>query len=139
MTIPGAVQKIQSNPYREAIDSADLAGYMDAMQQERENRAAAKRRRERKRYFAVQKVTGVAMLIFTAAAVKILNGDATVALITVPLGLSLLLSHEMLIINRYYWKHQEETERGSDNAVYHRRNEVQRGQHGKNCGCKEMV
>ena len=52
------------------------------------------------------------MLIFTAAAVKILNGDATVALITVPLGLSLLLSREMLIINRYYWKHQEETERG---------------------------
>ena len=31
MTIPGAVQKIQSNPYREAIDSAYLAGYMDAM------------------------------------------------------------------------------------------------------------
>lgn len=112
MTIPGAVQKIQSNPYREAIDSAYLVGYMDAVQQERKKRTAARRRRERKRYFAMQKITGVAMLIFTAAAVKALEGDATIALITVPLGLSLLLSREMLIINRYYWKHQEETERG---------------------------
>nr|WP_318682700.1 hypothetical protein [uncultured Acetatifactor sp.] len=111
MTIPGAVQKIQSNPYREAIDSAYLAGYMDAMQQERKKRTAARRRRERKRYFAMQKITGVAMLIFTAAAVKALEGDATIALITVPLGLSLLLSREMLIINRYYWKCQGETEK----------------------------
>lgn len=107
-----AVQKITGSPYKEEIARAYTAGYMDAMNREREKRKAARRQRERKRYFAVQKVTGVAMLIFTAAAVKILDGDATVVLITVPLGLSLLLSREMLIINRYYWKHQEETERG---------------------------
>lgn len=90
MTIPGAVQKIQSNPYREAIDSAYLAGYMDAM----------------------QKLNGVALLIFTAVAIKILEGDATIAFITVPLGLSMLLSKEMLIINKYYWKCEEKSERG---------------------------
>lgn len=114
MMITGAVQKIQSNPYKETIDGAYIAGYMDAMQQERRKRTAARRRRERKRYFAMQKITGVFMLIFTAAAVKALDGDATIALFTVPLGLSLLLSREMLIINKYYWKCQEETEKAAE-------------------------
>ena len=48
----------------------------------------------------------------TAVAIKILEGDATIAFITVPLGLSMLLSKEMLIINKYYWKCEEKAERG---------------------------
>lgn len=40
------------------------------------------------------------------------GGDATIAFITVPLGLSMLLSKEMLIINKYYWKCEEKAERG---------------------------
>lgn len=106
-----AVQKIMGSPYKEVIDAAYMAGYMDAMNREREKRKEAKRRRERKKYFAMQKLSGVAMLILTAAAVKALNGDATIAIITIPLGLSLLLSREMLIVNKYYWKYQEETEK----------------------------
>lgn len=66
--------------------------------------------RERKKYFAMQKLNGVALLIFTAVAIKILEGDATIAFITVPLGLSMLLSKEMLIINKYYWKCEEKAE-----------------------------
>lgn len=73
---------------------------------------AARERRERKKYFAMQKLNGVALLIFTAVAIKILEGDATIAFITVPLGLSMLLSKEMLIINKYYWKCEEKAERG---------------------------
>ena len=60
----------------------------------------------------MQKLNGVALLIFTAVAIKILEGDATIAFITVPLGLSMLLSKEMLIINKYYWKCEEKSERG---------------------------
>lgn len=59
----------------------------------------------------MQKLNGVALLIFTAVAIKILEGDATIAFITVPLGLSMLLSKEMLIINKYYWKCEEKAEK----------------------------
>jgi hypothetical protein len=89
-----------------------MIGYTDAMNQERSHRRAARERRERKKYFAMQKLNGVALLIFTAVAIKILEGDATIAFITVPLGLSMLLSKEMLVINKYYWRCEEKAERG---------------------------
>nr|DAM21524.1 MAG TPA: hypothetical protein [Caudoviricetes sp.] len=106
-----AVQKIseQNSPYKAMLDRAYMIGYTDAMNQERSHRRAARERRER---FAMQKLNGVALLIFTAVAIKILEGDATIAFITVPLGLSMLLSKEMLIINKYYWKCEEKAERG---------------------------
>ena len=105
-----AVQKIseQNSPYKAMLDRAYMIGYTDAMNQERSHRRAARERRERKKYFAMQKLNGVALLIF----IKILEGDATIAFITVPLGLSMLLSKEMLIINKYYWKCEEKAERG---------------------------
>lgn len=104
-----AVQKIseQNSPYKAMLDRAYMIGYTDAMNQERSHRRAARERRERKKYFAMQKLNGVALLIFTAVAIKILEGNATIAFITVPLGLSMLLSKEMLIINKYYWKCEE--------------------------------
>jgi hypothetical protein len=106
-----AVQKIseQNSPYKAMLDRAYMIGYTDAMNQERSRRRAARERRERKKYFAMQKLNGVALLIFTAVAIKILEGDAT---ITVPLGLSMLLSKEMLVINKYYWRCEEKAERG---------------------------
>ena len=109
-----AVQKIseQNSPYKAMLDRAYMIGYTDAMNQERSYRRAARERRERKKYFAMQKLNGVALLIFTAVAIKILEGDATIAFITVPLGLSMLLSKEMLIINKYYWKCEEKADRG---------------------------
>ena len=103
-----AVERIQENPYKETIDRAYMAGYMAALNEERGKRREARKRKERKKYFAMQKLTGVAMLIFTAVVVKILDGDGTIAILTIPLGLSLLLSREMLIVNRYYWKCEEE-------------------------------
>lgn len=116
-----AVPKMQIVPgsqYKEMIDKAYMAGYTDAMTQERERKKEAKRRRERKKYFAVQKITGVAMFAFTAVAAKLLDGDITIAFITIPLGLCLLLSREMLIINKYYWKCNE-AEREGGNVIYH--------------------
>lgn len=108
-----AVQKIseQNHQYKTTLDRAYMIGYTDAMNRERSRRRAARERRERKKYFAMQKLNGVALLIFTAVAIKILEGDATIAFITVPLGLSMLLSKEMLIINKYYWKCEEKAER----------------------------
>ncbi len=102
-----AAEKHQDSQYNEALARAYRAGYMAAVNQEKKRWREAKQRRERKKYFAVQKAMGVAILIFTAAAVKAFEGDATVALLTIPLAISLLLSKEMLIINKYYWQCEE--------------------------------
>lgn len=64
----------------------------------------ARKRRKRKRYFLTQKLYGVAMLILTAVSVKLLDGDITVAFILVPMGIVLITSKEMLIVNEYFWE-----------------------------------
>lgn len=103
-----AVEKIQASPYKENLNGAYMAGYMAALTEERGKRRMARQKRERKKYFAMQKVTGVVVLVFTAVAVKVLDGDATIAFLTIPLGLSMLLSREMLIVNSYYCNCEEE-------------------------------
>ncbi len=105
MTQAAAVQL--ETVYTDELGRAYMAGYMDALNNERGKRKEAKRRIERKRYFAMQKLTGIAVLVFTALAVKVLDGDATIAFLTIPLGLALLTSKEMLIVNKYYWKSEE--------------------------------
>lgn len=71
-----AVQKIseQNSLYKATLDRAYMIGYTDAINQDRSRRRAARERRERKKYFAMQKLNGVALLIFTAVAIKILEG-----------------------------------------------------------------
>ena len=64
----------------------------------------ARERKKRKRYFLTQKLYGVAMLILTAVSVKLLEGDITVAFILVPMGIVLITSKEMLIVNEYFWE-----------------------------------
>lgn len=74
-----AVQKIseQNSPYKAMLDRAYMIGYTDAMNQERSHRRAARERRERKKYFAMQKLNGVALLIFTAVASNGVQGVQT--------------------------------------------------------------
>lgn len=93
--------------HTDELGRAYMAGYMDALNNERGKRKEAKRRIERKRYFAMQKLTGIVILAFTALAVKVLDGDATIAFLTIPLGIALLTSKEMLIANKYYWRTKE--------------------------------
>ena len=56
------------------------------------------------------------MLAITVLAVWATEGDITIAFITVPLGLTCLISKEMLIMNDFYWqeeraKHESRTNR----------------------------
>lgn len=74
---------------------------------ERHRRRREKLRRQRRWYFIKQKLTGIAVLAFTAFAVWLLDGDATIAVLTVPLGLYLVFSREMLITNNFYWQTKE--------------------------------
>lgn len=98
---------------RTAVTAAYRRGYADALEDMRKRQREKKRRRQ---YFIIQKLNGVALLAFTALAVYILEGDATIAIFTVPLALHLICSREMCIVNGYYWemKEREEHESGID-------------------------
>jgi uncharacterized membrane protein YgcG len=108
--------------YREQEDSY-IKGYADALEDMRRWRQARRQReqeRQAKRwYFFKQKALGVATLIFTVLAVWALEGDATIALITVPLGLALIFSREKLIVNNYYFEMEERKTNGRKNDTAH--------------------
>ena len=86
---------------RTAVAAAYRRGYADALEDMRQRQREKKRRRQ---YFIIQKLNGVALLAFTALAVYILEGDATIAIFTVPLALYMIFSREMCIVNNYYWE-----------------------------------
>lgn len=79
-------------------------GYMDAMRRKNERE---RERRRRKQYFIKQKAAGALLLAMTVVAVPAMDGDATIALITIPLGVLLLFSREMWINNEYYREVEE--------------------------------
>lgn len=94
----------ENRAIRALQEAAYIKGYMTAELRERERRKKARERRKRKRYFLTQKLYGVAMLILTAVSVKLLEGDITVAFVTVPMRIVLITSKEMLIVNEYFWE-----------------------------------
>ena len=96
--------------YREYGDSY-INGYADALADMRRwqqtRRQQEWERQARRWYFLKQRALGAAVLVFTVLAVWILEGDATIALITVPLGLALVFSKQMLVVNEYYFRTEE--------------------------------
>lgn len=88
---------IHGEEYRNGYEYAQ----MRRRQQEREKRRRQRERQRRRNYFIQQKIYGVVLLILTIAACTF-TGDATIAVITVPLGLTLVASKKMWIINDYY-------------------------------------
>lgn len=104
--------------YREYEDSY-INGYEDALADMRRWQQARQLREQdrqaRRWYFFKQRALGAVMLKFTVLAVWILEGDATIALITVPLGLALIFSRQKLVVNDYYFETEERQERnGTD-------------------------
>lgn len=102
-----------------------IRGYADALEDMR-RRQQARRQREQDRqvrrwYFLKQRALGVAVLIFTVLAVWILEGDATIALITVPLGFALIFSRQKLVVNDYYFETEErQAGNGTDIRAFRR-------------------
>ena len=78
-------------------DITSEAAIADYMQQRRWDMQRERRRRQRRQYFLKQRLTGVFLLAFTVLAVMVTDGDATIAIITVPLGLYLVFTKEMIL------------------------------------------
>lgn len=76
-------------------------------QKKRQRQQWEREKKARRWYFIKQKACGLAMLAITVLAVWATEGDITIAFITVPLGLTCLISKEMLIMNDYYFTTKE--------------------------------
>jgi len=84
------MEAITQNPNTELVnyilEDAYTQGYTDAMRKIRERNRVRREQRERKIYFIKQRLYGLATLAFTVLAVRFLDGDATIALFTIPPG-----------------------------------------------------
>lgn len=69
--------------------------------------SGSRKKKARRWYFIKQKAYGLAMLVVTVLAVWATEGDITIAVITVPLGLMCLFSKKMLIVDNYYFATEE--------------------------------
>lgn len=104
--------------YKEYEDSY-INGYADALEDmwrwQQARRQRERDRQARRWYFLKQRALGVVTLVFTVLAVWALEGDVTIALITVPLGLALIFSRQKLVVNEYFFETEERQARnGTD-------------------------
>lgn len=83
-------------------DTTSSSAVADYMRQRNRDKQEKRMRWRRHKYFFVQRLTGVVLLLLTVLGVMVTGGDATMALITVPLGMYLLLTKEMVLVNRFY-------------------------------------
>lgn len=96
------------------------AGY-EACQRDQQRRLLKQKQqkealRKKELYFLKQKLIGVLCLVYTVIAVIVMDGDATVALVTVPLGLAMIFSRTMLWTNDYYYEMEEKERRARKNG-----------------------
>ncbi|MCM1220825.1 MAG: hypothetical protein NC548_40690 [Lachnospiraceae bacterium] len=108
--------RIVYKEHAESYISSYIDGYADALEDMRHwwqaRRQQERDKQARRQYFLKQRLTGVFLLVFTVLAVIATGGDATIAIITVPLGLYLVFTKEMVIMNDFYWEMREG--RGND-------------------------
>lgn len=83
-----------------------LQGRSDAMRQIEEIKREKREMKRRKLYLLKQRIYGIILLILPLITIWAADGDATIAIVTVPLGMSLLISKDMMIVNDYFWENE---------------------------------
>ena len=83
--------------------------------QGKKTKGRSQAKKARRWYFIKQKAYGLAMLAVTVLAAWATEGDITIAVITVPLGLMCLFSKKMLIVDNYYFATEERAIHGRKN------------------------
>ncbi len=79
--------------YTNTTSEAAMADYTRRRRQDRQR----EHRRRRRKYFLRQRLMGLFLLAVTVPAVVLTGGDATIAVITVPLGVYLVFTKEMIL------------------------------------------
>ena len=105
--------------YTDTTSKAAVSDYMERLHRDRQRE---RRRQQRRQYFLKQRLTGIFLLLFTILAVMLTGGDATIAIITVPLGLYLVFTKEMLLANDFTGKRKRGTQKrnGTDIRAFRR-------------------
>lgn len=85
--------------YTDTTSKAAVSDYMARLHRDKQRE---RRRQQRRQYFLKQRLTGIFLLVFTILAVMVTGGDATIAIITVPLGLYLVFTKKMVIESDFY-------------------------------------
>lgn len=101
------------NEFTKAVTYSDLDNFEEHQETVHEHYEKRRKYQEaekskRRTYFFEQKLVGVLMLLVTIIMVKALDGDLTLACITVPISLYLIFSKEMIFINKYFLKNKKE-------------------------------
>lgn len=102
---------IDSRSYETGYEEGYRACQLDYRKRAKERKQLKIQQNRRRLYFLKQKVIGAFFLVFTIFAVKALDGDATIALLTVPLGLMLIFGKERRQMDNYYFETKRD-ERG---------------------------
>lgn len=101
------------NECEKVVSYSDLDNFEEHQETVHEHYAKRRKHQEaekskRRLYFFEQKLVGVLMLLVTMVMVKVLDGDFTIACITIPLSLGLIFSKEMIFINKYFLEQKGE-------------------------------
>lgn len=88
-------------------DTTSKAAVSDHMERLHRDKQRERSKQQRRWYFLKQRLTGIFLLVFTILAVMLTGGDATIAIITVPLGLYLVFTKEMVIESSFYRETKE--------------------------------
>ena len=66
-------------------------------------------KRERIKYFVIQKLMGLLLLIVSILSVLI-SGAGTAALLLTPIALYTIFTRKLVITNTYYFEHEDDSE-----------------------------
>lgn len=65
----------------------------------------------KQKYFIKQKLMGLILIVGSIlASITLLEGDATITLISIPIGLMMIFSKEMWLVDEYYYEIEESEE-----------------------------
>ena len=60
--------------------------------------------KRKQKYFRKQKIFGIMMILLAVISAIILNGDITIAIFLVPLGLYTVFTKEMVFVDDYFFE-----------------------------------
>lgn len=63
--------------------------------------------KKKKMYFIKQKLMGVLVIVLGILSVILSEGDGTAALVIIPMGVGLIITKDMVLMNDYYWEMKE--------------------------------
>lgn len=66
-------------------------------------------KRERIKYFIIQKLMGLVIVVLAVVSC-VITGDGTAALLLIPIGIYTIFTRKLVITNTYYYEHEEDFE-----------------------------